>query len=71
MSALLKREKVLDTGEAARLCDVSINTVVRWIERGLLPAHTLPGSRFRRIMRADLEAFMREHGMEKLLSPES
>lgn len=54
---------VLTTGEAAALCGVSFRTVLRWIERGLLPAYKLPGRGDRRIRRIDLHRFMQEHGM--------
>lgn len=54
---------VLTTGDAATLCGVSFRTVLRWIERGLLPAYKLPGRGDRRIRRSDLDIFMLEHGM--------
>lgn len=54
---------VLTTGEAAAQCGVSFRTVLRWIERGLLPAYKLPGRGDRRIRRIDLRCFMQEYGM--------
>ncbi|TNF38926.1 MAG: response regulator, partial [Gammaproteobacteria bacterium] len=35
--------KTLTTGDIARYCQVNFRSVIRWIERGLLKAHKLPG----------------------------
>lgn len=53
----------LTTGIAAKLCRVSIKSVIKWIDLGLLPAFTMPASSHRRINKADLIAFMIEHGI--------
>ncbi len=54
----------LTTGQAAKLCGVNFRTVSRWIDRGLLPAYQLPGTRGdRRVRLEDLRRFMREHDM--------
>lgn len=54
----------LTTGQAAKLCGVNFRTVARWIDRGLLPAYQLPGTRGdRRVLVEDLRGFMREHNM--------
>ncbi len=50
------------THEAARLLEVSLPTVVNWIEARRLKAHRTPGGH-RRIAREDLAAFMLRHGM--------
>ncbi len=51
------------TGEVAKLCDVNFRTVIRWAERGLLPAYRLPGRGDYRIRAADLRTFLAEHAM--------
>ncbi len=43
-------QDVLTTGEAARICGVNFRTVLRWIDRGLLPAYKLPGRGDRRVL---------------------
>ncbi len=52
----------LTTGEVADACGVNFRTVIRWIERGILNAHRLPGRGDRRVERAELDRFMRERG---------
>jgi excisionase family DNA binding protein len=51
--------QVYTTGEVAKFCNVIKMTVVRWIDRGELPAHQLPGRGDRRVTREDLLTFMR------------
>ena len=51
------------TGEVARLCGVTIKTVIRWFENGELRGFKIPGSRDRRIPRVHLIEFMRSHGI--------
>lgn len=54
--------EALTTGQAAKLCGVNFRTVARWIDRGLLPAYQLPGTRGdRRVRVADLRRFMHAH----------
>jgi len=60
----VKSEKdVLTTGDVARLCRVTIRTVIKWFEQGRLPGYRLPGSRDRRFTRVAVEQFLRDHGM--------
>lgn len=54
---------LLTTGEAARLSGLSQNTIIRSIDRGILIAHRIPGSRHRRIERTALRAWMRSAGI--------
>jgi two-component system, OmpR family, response regulator RpaA len=51
------------TTEVARLCEVCTRTVCKWVDTGLLVGHRIPGSRHRRVRRADLERFAADHGL--------
>lgn len=54
-------QEVFTTGEVARLCNVTIRTVIRWIDTGQLKGYRIPGSRDRRVPRENLVAFMKAH----------
>lgn len=54
---------VFTTGEAAKLCKVSQQTIIRCFDGGQLKGFRVPGSRFRRIPREQLYAFMKENGI--------
>jgi len=54
---------VYTTGEAARICKVSQQTIIRCFDSGQLRGFRVPGSKFRRIPREALIKFMREHGI--------
>jgi two-component system, OmpR family, response regulator len=54
-------KKVFTTGEAAELCKVSQQTIIRCFDSGRLSGFRVPGSRFRRIPRHELVRFMREN----------
>jgi excisionase family DNA binding protein len=56
-------KEVLTTGEVAKLCHVTIRTVIKWFEKGHLKGYKIPGSRDRRFARADVLQFMKEHGI--------
>lgn len=60
MSAL---KTVFTTGEAAKICKVSQQTIIRCFDNGSLKGFRVPGSRFRRIPRHELFQFMRENGI--------
>jgi two-component system, OmpR family, response regulator len=49
------------TGEAAELCKVSQQTIIRCFDSGRLSGFRVPGSKFRRIPRDELLRFMREN----------
>jgi excisionase family DNA binding protein len=54
---------VYSTGEAAKVCKVSQQTIIRCFDAGKLEGFYVPGSRFRRIPRESLIKFMRENGI--------
>ncbi|MGC4004581.1 MAG: response regulator [Pirellulales bacterium] len=54
---------VYTTGEAAKICKVSQQTIIRCFDSGQLKGFRVPGSRFRRIPRAELYMFMRDNGI--------
>lgn len=54
---------VFTTGEAAKICKVSQQTIIRCFDNGSLKGFRVPGSRFRRIPREQLFAFMKENGI--------
>jgi len=57
------RKKAFTTGEVAKLCNVTINTVVKWFETGQLKGYKVPSSGARRIPREELIKFMKKHGI--------
>jgi len=59
----LLQKQVFTTGEAAELCNVSQQTIIRCFDKGRLNGFRVPGSRFRRIPRDDLIVFMKANGM--------
>ena len=56
---------VYTTGEAAKICKVSQQTIIRCFDSGQLKGFRVPGSKFRRIPHDCLLAFMRENGIPK------
>jgi len=54
---------VFTTGEAAKVCKVSQQTIIRCFDNGQLKGFRVPGSRFRRIPREALYKFMRDNGI--------
>ncbi len=54
---------VYTTGEAAKICKVSQQTIIRCFDSGQLKGFRVPGSRFRRIPRDQLFAFMKDNGI--------
>ena len=58
-----KIKDLLTTGEAAEICSVSQQTIIRCFDSGRLEGFRIPGSRFRRIPRESLIKFMRENHM--------
>jgi excisionase family DNA binding protein len=54
-------KRVFTTGEVAQICKVSQQTVIRCFDSGRLQGFRVPGSRFRRIPRDSLVAFMKNN----------
>ena len=59
----MSTKTVFTTGEAAKICKVSQQTIIRCFDNGSLKGFRVPGSRFRRIPRNELFQFMRENGI--------
>ncbi len=51
------------TGEAAEICRVSQQTIIRCFDAGRLEGFRVPGSRFRRIPRQNLVKFMKDNNI--------
>ncbi len=56
-----RTKQVFTTGEVADICKVSQQTVIRCFDSGRLNGFRVPGSRFRRIPRESLIAFMKSN----------
>lgn len=54
-------KRVFTTGEAAEICKVSQQTIIRCFDSGRLQGFRVPGSRFRRIPREELLRFMQQN----------
>jgi excisionase family DNA binding protein len=59
----LTTKRVFTTGEAAEVCKVSQQTIIRCFDSGRLTGFRVPGSRFRRIPREELIRFMRANNI--------
>lgn len=57
------KKSVFTTGEVAKICSISQQTVIRCFDSGKLGGFRVPGSRFRRIPRTHLIKFMRENNI--------
>lgn len=56
-----KIKELYTTGEAAQICNVSQQTIIRCFDAGRLDGFRIPGSKFRRIPRESLIKFMKEN----------
>lgn len=54
---------VYTTGEAAKLCRLSQQTVIRCIDAGTLKGYRVPGSSHRRVTRGELARFIEASGL--------
>lgn len=61
--AQIAAKKIFTTGEAATLCKVSQQTIIRCFDSGRLTGFRVPGSKFRRIPRDELLRFMRANNI--------
>ena len=59
----MSAKTVFTTGEAAKICKVSQQTIIRCFDNGSLKGFRVPGSRFRRIPRDQLFTFMKDNGI--------
>ena len=59
----MNRKKVFTTGEAAEVCNLSQQTIIRCFDGGQLGGFRVPGSKFRRIPRNELVKFMKSNGI--------
>lgn len=57
----LRHKNVFTTGEAADVCRLSQQTIIRCFDNGQLSGFRVPGSKFRRIPRDKLLKFMKEN----------
>ncbi|MDX5332787.1 MAG: response regulator [Gammaproteobacteria bacterium] len=55
--------RFLTTGEIGKYCGVHFRTVIRWIERGELKGHKLPGRGDHRVQVEDFVAFLHRNRM--------
>jgi excisionase family DNA binding protein len=58
-----KVKDLFTTGEAAEICKVSQQTIIRCFDAGKLEGFRVPGSKFRRIPRESIIKFMRENNI--------
>jgi len=58
-----KMKELFTTGEAARICKVSQQTIIRCFDSGRLEGFRVPGSKFRRIPHQSLLKFMKENNI--------
>ena len=59
----VRMKTVFTTGEAAKICKVSQQTIIRCFDNGQLKGFRVPGSKFRRIPREALYKFMRDNNI--------
>ena len=59
----MRNRAVYTTGEAAAICKLSQQTIIRCFDSGQLEGFRVPGSRFRRIPRDKLIKFMRDNNI--------
>lgn len=58
------KKNFLKTGEVAKMCGVTLNTVKKWFDSGRLKGYRINGATgARRIARSELACFLKEQGM--------
>jgi excisionase family DNA binding protein len=63
ISSDLLTKMIFTTGEAAEVCKVSQQTIIRCFDAGRVRGFRVPGSRFRRIPREELIRFMKANNI--------
>ena len=61
----MRQKAVFTTGEAADICSLSQQTIIRCFDSGQLGGFRVPGSKFRRIPRVELIKFMEDNGIPR------
>lgn len=56
-------KEIFTTGDVAKLLKVAPRTISKWVDTGKLRGYRIPGSRFRRVPRANLIRFLAENQM--------
>lgn len=59
----MKYKDVYSTGEAAKICKLSQQTIIRCFDKGQLQGFRVPGSKFRRVTRESLLKFMKSNNI--------
>ena len=59
----MRHKSVFTTGEAADICHLSQQTIIRCFDNGQLAGFRVPGSKFRRVPHDSLLKFIKEHGI--------
>ncbi len=59
----MRQKAVYTTGEAAEVCKLSQQTIIRCFDSGQLQGFRVPGSKFRRIPRDSLIRFMKDNNI--------
>jgi excisionase family DNA binding protein len=59
----LAHKRIFTTGEAAAICKISQQTIIRCFDNGRLTGFKVPGSKFRRIPREELVRFMKANNI--------
>ena len=59
----MNHKAVFTTGQAAAICKLSQQTIIRCFDNGRFKGFRVPGSKFRRIPRDALLKFMKEHNI--------
>ena len=61
-------DRVYTTVDVAKLCKVSLRTVIRWVDEGKLPSFRTPGGH-RRVREEDLTKFMEQYKIPFSVKP--
>jgi len=61
LKGIMKDKAVYTTGEAARICNLSQQTIIRCFDSGRMRGFRVPGSKFRRIPHDSLLQFMKDN----------